>query len=291
MANEKDNYITAGELASLYGIPKQTLLYYDKNELLIPEFINENGYRFYSVSQYLTLEIILNMRKLNIPIQNIKSYLQNRNLENFEQIILEKSKECDRIVAETEKLKTSLQLSLKAIEKIRKTRLDQIQINFQEEKFLFLSELLTESMNMRDRIKILSRHNQAAFSPKHFKELTTGWIINKDHFFHKRFNKTQQFFTPVSQTFSKKHVSVRPAGLYLTLRFEGTYYQKMSLAYEKIQTFMQINHLKALGDIYVFPLKNHWITEDFKTYINQISFQVEYTDNAADIPPDSPPQD
>ena len=86
MENEK-NYFTAGELASLYGIPKQTLLYYDKNELLIPAFVNKNGYRYYSVSQYLVLEIILNMRKLNISVHDIKLYLENRSDENFGKIL------------------------------------------------------------------------------------------------------------------------------------------------------------------------------------------------------------
>lgn len=277
MTHEKTNYITAGELAALYGIPKQTLLYYDKNGLLVPAFVNEHGYRFYSVSQYLILEIILNMRKLNIPIQDIKNYLHNRSLDNFEQILLEKERECNKIIEETTKLKNSLQLSLKTIEKIRKTRFDQIQLNFQKEKILFVSELLTEDMSLRERIKILARHNQTAFSKKHFKEFTTGWIVGKDEFFAEKFNKTLQYFTPVSHTFSKNHCFVRPEGLYLTIRFEGTYYQKAPSIYKEIMDFIQRNRLMIISNVYVFPLKNHWITEDTKTYINQISFQVEYT--------------
>ncbi|MBP2658475.1 MAG: bmrR [Firmicutes bacterium] len=276
MANEKENYITAGELASLYGIPKQTLLYYDKNELLIPAFVNEHGYRFYSVSQYLVLEIILNMRKLNISIQDIKNYLHNRSLENFEQILQEKERECNKIIEETIKLKTSLQSSLKMIEKIRKTRLNQIQLNFQQEKILFVSEFLTEDTSLRERIKILSRHNQTAFSKNHFKEFTTGWIVGKDEFFAEKFNKTLQYFTPVSHPFSKKYCFVRPEGLYLTIRFEGTYYQKATSIYKEILDFIQRNRLIIISNVYVLPLKNHWITEDTKTYINQISFQVEY---------------
>lgn len=277
MTNDKENYITAGELASLYGIPKQTLLYYDKNELLVPAFVNKHGYRYYSVSQYLVLEIILNMRKLNIPIQDIKNYLHNRSIENFEQILQEKEKECNKIIEEATNIKNSLQLSLKTIEKIRKTQFDQIQLNFQKEKILFISESLTENMSLRERIKILSRHNQTAFSQKHFKEFTTGWIIGKDEFFAEKFNKTLQYFTPVSHTFSKKHCFVRPEGLYLTIRFEGTYYQKAPSIYIKILEFIQRNRLIINSNVYVFPLKNHWITEDTKTYINQISFQVEYT--------------
>ena len=277
MTNEKENYMTAGELASLYGIPKQTLLYYDKQELLVPAFINKNGYRYYSVSQYLVLEIILNMRKLNIPIQDIKQYLHNRSMENFENILREKEAECNKIIEETLKIKSSLELSLKTIEKIKKTRLEEIQLTFQKEKILFISEGLTDDMSVHERIKILSRHNQTAFSKKHFKEFTTGWIINKSEFFAERFNKTLQYFTPVSHTFSKKHCFIRPEGLYLIIRFEGTYYEKAPSIYRKVLDFIQCNRLEIISNIYVFPLKNHWITEDTTTYINQISFQVEYT--------------
>lgn len=48
-------YFTPGELAKLLGISKQLLLYYDKNDIFSPEFVDENGYRFYVLSQYFTL--------------------------------------------------------------------------------------------------------------------------------------------------------------------------------------------------------------------------------------------
>ena len=51
-------YFTPGELAKLLGISKQLLLYYDKNDIFSPEFVDENGYRFYVLSQYFTLQII-----------------------------------------------------------------------------------------------------------------------------------------------------------------------------------------------------------------------------------------
>lgn len=41
--NINQNFFTAGEMASLFGISKQTLLYYDKIHLLSPDYIGENG--------------------------------------------------------------------------------------------------------------------------------------------------------------------------------------------------------------------------------------------------------
>lgn len=78
-----ENYFTAGELASMFGISKQSLLYYDKIHLLSPDFISENGYRHYSITQYLDLEIIVNLRSLDIPINDIQDYLNNRSREKL----------------------------------------------------------------------------------------------------------------------------------------------------------------------------------------------------------------
>ena len=70
-------YFTAGELAALFNISKQALLFYNKHELISPEFIGKNGYRYYSLGQYFTLEIIVNLRKLGIPLQHIQEYLSD----------------------------------------------------------------------------------------------------------------------------------------------------------------------------------------------------------------------
>ena len=78
--NNTDNaYFTAGELANLFNISKQTLLYYDKIDLLKPGCICEKGYRHYSIQQYLDLEIIVNLRSFNISIPAIKSAHTVRN--------------------------------------------------------------------------------------------------------------------------------------------------------------------------------------------------------------------
>ena len=76
---ERRQYYTIGELAALYGLPKQTLMYYANVGLLVPTFVHENGYRYYDVRQYLELEIILNLRKLDVSVKDIKAFLGRRS--------------------------------------------------------------------------------------------------------------------------------------------------------------------------------------------------------------------
>ena len=49
-----ETYFTIGEFASLFKLSKQTLFYYERNNILRPAYIDENGYRYYSLEQYFT---------------------------------------------------------------------------------------------------------------------------------------------------------------------------------------------------------------------------------------------
>ena len=75
-----ETYFTIGEFDSLFKLSKQTLFYYERNNILRPAYIDENGYRYYSLEQYFIFDIIINMRKLGIPLKEIAGYIQNRDV-------------------------------------------------------------------------------------------------------------------------------------------------------------------------------------------------------------------
>ena len=78
MGINKTELFTPGELAALFNISKQALLFYNRHNLLVPEYIAENGYRYYSLKQYFQLEIIVNLRKLDFSINDIKNTWKKR---------------------------------------------------------------------------------------------------------------------------------------------------------------------------------------------------------------------
>ena len=88
----------AGEMARLHGISKQTLLYYDKINLLKPrEKCGITGYRYYTLDQFEELEVVLYLKNLGISLKEIKAYLDTpsieermQKLEGQEQLIQEK---------------------------------------------------------------------------------------------------------------------------------------------------------------------------------------------------------
>lgn len=279
MMQDKNNTMTAGELADLFQIPKQTLLYYDKIGALKPEYIAENGYRHYSVKQYMVLEMIINLRKMNIPMSEIKEYLENRGTDNLEALLQKKFEECNAIIAQKERIKEDILVTCHQISKIRRTFLNQFSLCFRPEKTFCLNKV--ENIKAGgDRFKIFAQHNNMVFSKQHFKERAVGWIVPVKDFLSGKSPFSIAFFSTIKPShigpdLDEKTLFMRPAGLYVTVRFKGTYYQNNQRIAEQFRKFLKQNNLEPAGNAYVMPLKNHWMTADTTEYINQISMQVK----------------
>ena len=58
MKEEHAGLFTTGQFAKLCGTTKETLFYYDELGILKPVKVAENGYRYYSASQFFDLDLI-----------------------------------------------------------------------------------------------------------------------------------------------------------------------------------------------------------------------------------------
>ena len=69
-----------GEISKLYDIGPDSIRYYEEKELISPKR-KENGYRAYSLEDIWRLNLIKDLRKLNFSVKQIKSYLEDRNID------------------------------------------------------------------------------------------------------------------------------------------------------------------------------------------------------------------
>lgn len=277
----RDDLYTAGELAKLFNIPKQTLLYYDKMGLLEPEFVEDNSYRYYTIKQYMILEIIVNMRKLDLPITVIKEYLQNRSLDHFEKLIQAKQEECDEIIRRNLAIKDNLELAKRKITTIRQTQFDNFTMEYRQARQLYITPLTPED-SPRQRIDSYAQHNIHAYANHQFKERSTGWAMEPEDFLGGNFSRSLFYYSPLTEEFDdeeaidSQHLQLRPAGLYLTLRCQGTFHNLKEKMSEMFKEFLIRNNLEISGNFYIEPLKDHWMSTEANTYINQVSVAVHY---------------
>ena len=68
-----------GEFSILAKTTIKTLRYYEKERLLIPAFVDTNGYRYYETEQLLELAKIVSLRQVGLSIIEIREVLKNNN--------------------------------------------------------------------------------------------------------------------------------------------------------------------------------------------------------------------
>lgn len=90
-------YYRIGEVSQVSGVSKDTLHFYSKIGLLVPDYIDANNqYRYYSLKNLWQLDIITTCRKLNIPLEIVKQILSLHDNGEIVKLLMEYRKEAIR---------------------------------------------------------------------------------------------------------------------------------------------------------------------------------------------------
>ncbi|WP_318582216.1 MerR family transcriptional regulator [Bacillus paranthracis] len=101
---------TIGEMAKMHNIAESTLRYYDEKGIFYPSTVDpQTNYRYYTIDQFSLLDTIKFLRQLNIPLKEIKKYIDERNpayalnlLEKQQEMMLKKQREIEYALAKME---------------------------------------------------------------------------------------------------------------------------------------------------------------------------------------------
>ena len=105
------------KIAKIFNISRQTLIFYHKKNILIPDIIDEeNGYRYYSNEQIWDLFFLLTLKKAGFSLEEIKRYVEIKNSDKSIMFLENKINEIDKKISELKKSKKTI---LKKLENIR----------------------------------------------------------------------------------------------------------------------------------------------------------------------------
>lgn len=273
-----NNYLTIGELAALYNIPKQTLIYYATNGIIEPAFVNEKGYRYYSVNEFLILEIILNLRKLDVKTSAIKDFVFNRDTEKIVDILNDTKQHFREKIAELSNAIDSIDNFLNSVDQQSQLICDCFQ-TLQLPTLPIVTSPPFDENSSQSHLPEFAEHNQRIFPKNTFRSAPTGWIVSQENFFVKDspYHSTQ-YFTPLPPNCQLPAQAERPAGLYVLINFSGSYFSNCRNIRTRLNNYLQCNNLQPVGDIYILPLKNHWQAKNSKDFITQLTIKVSPPD-------------
>lgn len=193
-----ETYFTIGEFASLFKLSKQTLFYYERNNILRPAYIDENGYRYYSLEQYFIFDIIINMRKLGIPLKEIADYIQNRDVNALQLFYKRKQTEYQVQIDIMQRNITNLQTKINRLEKIKNVTTDKITLEEQAEEYYIATPLSVQEISLKEKIKLVAKHNYTFASSELLNEYLMGYILPNEALQQGNFLAMSHLYTRIS---------------------------------------------------------------------------------------------
>lgn len=95
--------LTTGEFARFCGVSKDTLIYYDRQDILKPRHVSENGYRRYLPEQFYEFDFISILKETGSSLTEIKEQMKKSSQEQILKLMEEKKhilkRECERLTA------------------------------------------------------------------------------------------------------------------------------------------------------------------------------------------------
>lgn len=270
MKNQKILF-TTGQFAAFHQINKRTLHYYDQIGLFSPAYKAENGYRYYTYLQSPTLEMLLTLRELGMPIEEIKSYMKKPNGPAFHRLVTEHIAQIQQTIQHLNQIKRFMMEKDKLLSFSETVMHGQIDIVECPAEYFILSEPIDGSLN-EDDFAILMKHIES-FRKNRIYHNTYGSMIHTNQLLSGDFENYTCFFTKVSQPKNKKDLHCKPAGRYLRSFCKGNW-DNLPQIYENMISYAKQHQLTLQGYSYETGL-NEVAIENVEQYVAQILIRCE----------------
>ncbi len=245
--------LSVGQMARLNHISEQTLRLYDRMELLKPHTVNaQTGYRYYSIGQSATLDMIQYYKEIGLPLKDIQERLNELNLSTMPSVLQDRYQYIEK---EMEKLRIDQAAILKSIDSFN--------------RYLTLPQIGSVFLEYMPERRIYVYHTGANFFSYDYYEYEYNLRIFKDHLEehhfpstlfsnvgtmmrHEHFSQALDFYSDEIFIFLDQdmHVDLQtetiPAGTYLSLCCDN--FEKEKLYAEKLFEKVRAKNYQPLGD-------------------------------------------
>lgn len=273
MSENKNEYLTTGEFAKICGIPKHILFYYDQIELFQPEITKENGYRCYSFRQFDTFSIISALKRLGMPLKEIKKYMDERNPANLIDLLEQKSNEVAKEIIKLKNTKHGIDFLKDLTENALSAEYNIIKPAYHKSMRALCS---THMDNGKDDsysnflTELIAFRNDSNASMIDF----LGGSLTIDNIREKRFDSFSYLYTKTNNVDKKKNTLVRKEGWYLQVYYKGSY-RNINEMYEKIMQYANEHQIKLGKNAYEEYLIFEIGTKNRDDYVTLILVEID----------------
>lgn len=270
--NEKSKLLTIGQFAKLHGINKKTLMWYDEIGLFKPAAVNpENGYRCYNYHQSPILETILLLRELDVPVHEIRTFMQDRSAQNMKNLLDEKITGLDLQIIHMQAVRQMLCRHRRDMVTLLTMDLSEISIVEKEECCLVTVDI-DSSTSFEKEVELITAET-AKYKLGRLHDASYGSMIPVASLLKGNFNDYSKLFIEIPFLTQREGLHMQPGGKYLRAFHKGGWDQ-IPLRYRAILDYADKHGLQLSGYSYEKGV-NETVIDRVEDYIVQIEIPIE----------------
>ncbi|WP_193647383.1 MerR family transcriptional regulator [Bacillus cereus] len=208
-----------GEVAKIKDITIKALRYYHKMGILIPKHIDEStGYRYYSIDQFIHIDIIKSCRELNTSIVELQEIFKECDMDKLLRFLQLKREEAEEHIKKMkEVIETIDDLNAKVGSSQEILKNDEIAIKFFEQRYVVVAPCkevgsLQELLYYSDLEKIAQDYEEKmSMEMGILYNVNEKWDVEPKYVF----NKVQDYVHMEEM----QNIKVLPSGKYVTLAY------------------------------------------------------------------------
>ena len=273
------DYYKIGEISKIYGIGRDSLMYYEDIGILKP-FRDKNGYRMYKLSDIWRLNLIKELRSLNFPMKKIKEYLDDRNIESTKEILNKEIILIDEKIEELLSYKQNIMKRLDTInDELRNLKLYEIYLVYiNKRKALELNANITKDEEFDFLIQKLQKDYENRFTILGNNNIGSSFCLDKiKQGIYNEFKSVFCFLEDEEEIYN----IIFNEGYYLTLTYKGEY-KNNKHHINKMFKYIEEKGYKIISDpIEIYKIDIHE-TEDINEFVTEIQIPVDINHNKND---------
>lgn len=269
--NKKDKLLTIGQFASMHGINKKTLMWYDEIGLFKPIAINpQNGYRYYNYHQSPILETILLLRELNVSINEIQNFMKNRSADNLKCLLEEKITNLDMQITHLQAIRTTLCTHHQNMSTLLTMDLSKISLVEKKEHCL-VTVNINQNTSFEQEVELITAQTEK-YQLGRLHKASYGSMISVDSLKNGHFDDYSKLFIEIPFLSYHAGLHMMPSGKYLRAFHKGEW-SKIPKRYQEILTYAKEHKLTLYGFSYEMGI-NENVIDQIEDYIVQIEIPV-----------------
>lgn len=277
MDNFFQTHFTTGEFAKLCNVRKQTLFHYDSIGIFSPEIKTENGYRYYSVAQLEVFNVISVLKELDMPLKDIKEYLDNRSPK---ELILLLNKEMDVIKEKINKLEKMHKVMERKVNiTTAACNIDTANIKLEMLDDVFMLRTVANPLNtIKDMAISISNHVNYCEKEDIYSSYSIGSTLSLDDIQNEIYSNYHHLYTELDNDNKSNSNFIKNKGLYLIAHHIGGF-STTPYTYKKMLKFIKENNLTVESCFYEEAVLDDLSVHGYDNYVLKISVMVNMSNS------------